>query len=93
MVNHILKFILLSPRQKLYVFFFSVVTQRDWGLRQFDFSTAYLNAPLDEETYAYPRIGVEDPKGRGRIWRLLKSLYGAKQSARNGNSLLATLLR
>ena len=71
---------------------FSVANQRDWGLRQFDFSTAYLNAPLDEEIYAYPPLGVEDPEGLGRIWRLIKSLYGAKQSARNWNSLLANLL-
>ncbi len=49
---------------------FSVATQRGWGLRQFDFSTAYLNAPLDEEIYEYPPIGVEDPEGRGHIWRL-----------------------
>ena len=72
---------------------FSVATQRDWGLRQFDFSTAYLNAPLEEEIYAYPPIGVNDPEGLGRIWRLIKSLYGAKQSARNWNSLLASLFR
>ena len=72
---------------------FSVANQRDWGLRQFDFSTAYLNAPLEEEIYAYPPIGVDDPEGLGRIWRLIKSLYGAKQSARNWNSLLATLFK
>ena len=72
---------------------FSVANQCDWGLRQFDFSTAYLNAPLEEEIDAYPPIGVEDPDGLGRIWRLIKSLYGAKQSARNWNSLLATLFR
>ena len=72
---------------------FAVATQRDWGLRQFDFSTAYLNAPLDEEIYAYPPIGVEDPEGLGRIWRLIKSLYGAKQSARNWNTLLSSLFR
>jgi hypothetical protein len=52
---------------------FAVTTQRDWGLRQFDFSTAYLNAPLEEEIYAYPPVGVEDPEGLDRIWRLIKS--------------------
>ena len=72
---------------------FAVATQRDWGLRQFDCSTAYLSAPLEEEIYAYPPVGVEDPEGLGRIWRLIKSVYGAKQSARNWNSLLANLFR
>ena len=52
-----------------------------------------MNAPLEEVIYAYPPIGVEDPEGLGRIWQLIKSLYGAKQSARNWNCLLANLFR
>ena len=27
----------------------AIATQRDWGIRQFNVSTAYLYAPIDEE--------------------------------------------
>ena len=64
---------------------FAVACARDWDIRQFDFSTAYLNAPLEGKIYVYPPEGVEDPDGQDRIWHFLKSLYGAKQSARNWN--------
>ena len=40
----------------------------------------------------YPPEGVKDPEGLGRIWLLLKSLYGLTQSARNWNHHLAFLL-
>ena len=69
----------------------SIATQRNWGLRQFDVSTAYLNAPIEEEIYVEPPPGFEEPDGR--IWLLKKSLYGAKQSAKNWGDLLAKTLR
>ena len=72
--------------------FFAVACARDWDIRQFDFSTAYLNAQLKEKIYAYPPEGVEDPDGQDRIWLLLKSLYRAKQSARSWNHFLPDLL-
>jgi hypothetical protein len=33
----------------LYAHFFAPATESNWGIRQFDFSTAYLNAPLSEK--------------------------------------------
>lgn len=68
-----------------------IATQRNWGLRQFDVSTAYLNAPIEEEIYVEPPPGFEEPDCR--IWLLKKSLYGAKQSAKNWGDLLAKTLR
>jgi hypothetical protein len=69
----------------------SLATQRDWGIRQFDVSTAYLNAPIEETIYVEPPPGFEEPDGK--IWLLKKSLYGAKQSAKNWNDFLAKALR
>ena len=46
---------------------------------------------LKETIYAYPPEGVEDPEGLGRIWLLLKSMYGLTQSARNWNHYLEDL--
>jgi hypothetical protein len=69
----------------------AIATQRDWGIRQFDVSTAYLNAPIDEEIYVEPPPGFEEPDKK--IWLLKKSLYGAKQSAKNWGEFLVTVLR
>ena len=70
----------------------ALACQRNWAVYQFEFSTAYPHAPLKEKIYMYPPEGVKDPEGLGRIWLLLKSLYGLTQSARNWNHHLACLL-
>ena len=75
----------------------ALATERDWGIRQFDFSTAYLNAPLTETVYAYPPVGNSHPDNPDLIWLLLISLYGAKQRKRKkvlaiGISTLKTCL-
>lgn len=57
---------------------------------QLDFDLAYLNADLEEVIYMRPPPGYEVDKGRA--WRLLKSLYGLKQSGKNWNVLLNRLL-
>jgi hypothetical protein len=69
----------------------ATATQRDWGIRQFDVSTAYLNALIEEEIYVEPPPGFEEPDKK--VWLLNKSLYGAKQSAKNWGDFLATVLR
>ena len=50
-------------------------------LHQVDFSTAYINADLQEEIYMYPPAGLNVPNGK--VLRLLKSIYGLKQSGLN----------
>jgi len=71
----------------------ALATEWDCGLRQFDFSTAYLNAKLTEYLYAYPPVGYSHPDNPNLIWLLRKSLYGAKQSVRNWNQYLEERFR
>jgi hypothetical protein len=46
-----------------------------------DIDGAFLNAELEEEIYMSPPDGYDDPAGKGRVFRLLKSIYGLKQAA------------
>jgi hypothetical protein len=58
---------------------------------QLDCDLAYINAPLEERVYMNPPKGRELPPGK--VWRLKKSLYGLKQSGRNWNKLLDSVLQ
>ena len=53
---------------------------------QIDIATAYLNAVLDTIIFVEPSKGFYNDKSK--CWRLLKSLYGLKQSARLWNTTL-----
>jgi hypothetical protein len=53
---------------------------------QLDFDAAYLNADLKEEVYMRPPPGYELPDGK--LWIIVKSLYGLRQSGKNWNELL-----
>ena len=44
-------------------------------IRQFDISSAFLNADLDDEVYVVPPKGVDD-----KCWKLKKALYGLKKA-------------
>jgi hypothetical protein len=58
---------------------FSLVTFHDLELQQMDVVTAFLNGDLEEEIF------MELPEGyqqKGMVYRVLKSLYGLKQSSR-----------
>ena len=61
-----------------------------WNFDQMDVSTAFLYAELEEETY------VEVPEGisgvEGMVWKLLKCLYGLKQSPRMWNQTMDKVL-
>ena len=61
-----------------------------WSFDQMDVSTAFLYADLEEETF------VEIPEGvtgvEGMVWRLLKCLYGLKQSPRMWNLTIDKVL-
>ena len=58
-----------------------------------DIDGAFLNAELEEEIYMSPPDGYEDPTGGGRVFKLLKSIYGLKQSANCWFKLLSSTLR
>ncbi|KAJ9510815.1 hypothetical protein QJQ45_027773 [Haematococcus lacustris] len=64
-------------------FIFALAVQRNWGLWQIDFKTAFLNSELTE---ADPLIYVEQPEGyevgSGQVCQLLKTVYGLKQAPR-----------
>ncbi|MBW0521589.1 hypothetical protein O181_061304 [Austropuccinia psidii MF-1] len=51
-----------------------------WLVHSFDFTTAYLNAPIDMDLWIKPPDGLNIPKGMG--CRLKKALYGTKQAGR-----------
>lgn len=61
--------------------FFTLVVKRNLHTIQADVVTAYLNGDMKEELYMKPPCGYEFPDGK--VCRILKSLYGFKQSALN----------
>ena len=71
--------------------FLSVVAQEKLYLKQFDVKTAFLYGKLEEEIWMKQPPGFDD--GSGRVCKLLKGLYGLKQSPRTWNEKLDTHLR
>lgn len=63
----------------------SIAGARKYLVKQFDIKTAFLNGTLTEEIYLKPPPGSET---KGKFYRLKKSLYGLKQSARVWNQTL-----
>lgn len=71
----------------------SIFAERDLYTEQIDVETAYLNADLAEEVYVEIPEGLErERNGTPMVWRLNKSLYGLKQSARDWNHLISDWL-
>lgn len=54
-------------------------------IHQLDVDDAYLNSVLDEEIYMVLPLGYPSTNTKGKALRLLKGLYGLKQSARIWN--------
>jgi hypothetical protein len=58
----------------------------NWNLHvfQFDVESAFLYGKIDASIYVAQVLGFEDrdPKKKGWVWRLNKSLYGTKQAPR-----------
>ena len=64
--------------------FLKIASINNWDIYQLDVNCAYLNAKLNEEVYLkIPMYG--EGEGKGKVWRLKKSLYGLKQSAYEWN--------
>ena len=64
-----------------------IVAQLNLELKQLDYDTAFLNAPLTETVYMEQPEG-SPTRGDGRVCHLRKALYGLKQSPREWNSEL-----
>ena len=62
-------------------------------MHQMDVTTAFLYAPLDEEVYMEQLEGTVLLGSEGKFMRLLKCLYGFKQSPRQWNILIDSVLK
>lgn len=71
----------------------SMVAKHDLELDQMDVKTAFLNGDLDEDIYMKQPPGFEDAEYPDWVWKLLKAIYGLKQSGRQWNKTLDEFLR
>ncbi|TFY73927.1 hypothetical protein EWM64_g10084 [Hericium alpestre] len=58
----------------------TLAAKEDLEVHQMDVKTAYLHGELKEEIYLQPPAGFSMPKGK--VWKLIKSVYGLKQAGR-----------
>jgi len=58
------------------------VAENDWELHSMDVKTAFLNGELGEEIFMECPEGVEEVKKQGYACRLVKAIYGLRQSPR-----------
>ena len=66
-------------RSAIYCLLLILAVLRDWQVTQHDFVTAFFNPPLDTELYMELLPGIGKP---GQVAKLLKIIYGLKQSFR-----------
>ena len=64
----------------------------DWEIHHVDVKSAYLNAPMDKDVYMIPPQGVLKKGQEGMVCKILKALYGMKQSGRLWHKLLTKLM-
>jgi len=61
---------------------FSLATNLDWQLQQFDIKNAFQHGDLEEEIYIKVLLGFGLKTKENVVCRLKKALYGLKQSSR-----------
>ena len=77
----------------------SIVAAEGLFMIQFDIKTAYLNSTIAEVIYMEMPVGFEEyfhrnfPGCRGKVCRILKGLYGLKQSTRGWNKTFSDFLK
>ena len=59
----------------------ALAVRNEWVIHHVDVLSAYLNSPLIETVYVEIPDGFNE-YGKEKVWKLRKSLYGLKQSAR-----------
>ena len=62
-------------------------------MHQMDLTTAFLYAPLEEVVYMEQPEGTVEEGNESKVMRLLKCLYGLKQSPRQWNICIDTVLQ
>ena len=67
-----------------------LTASNDWSLRQYDVKTAFLNGILPEEEIQFMEQppGFAVPGKENYVWRLIRGLYGMRQSSRIWNRAL-----
>ena len=60
----------------------ALVAENDWELHSMDVKTAFLNGELEEEIFMEYPEGVEEIPEPGYACRLIKAIYGLRQSPR-----------
>ncbi|CAO1618293.1 unnamed protein product [Jaminaea pallidilutea] len=70
---------------------FALAASHGWFLHSTDFTQAYLNGEIDHTVYMKPPAGSELPEGK--VYKIVKGLYGLKQSGRVWNQTLDKVLR
>ena len=60
----------------------SIVANLDWPLHQFDMKNTFRHENSEEEVYMYVPPGFEDTKTKGKVCKLINSLYRLKQTPR-----------
>jgi len=58
----------------------TVAAQHDWEIHQVDIRSAYLHAEVKEDIYMRAPLGYLKPEDKGKVLKLLRSLYGLKQA-------------
>ena len=71
---------------------FALSVQLGWFCHQIDIKTAFLNGTIKEEIYMRQPEGFVDEENPQHVCRLVRSLYGLKQSARCWNERLHEFL-
>ncbi|SOV04383.1 uncharacterized protein UDID_17076 [Ustilago sp. UG-2017a] len=69
----------------------AIAAVRDWEVDSIDVKQAYLNSNLHHDVYLKPPVGTRTPPGK--VLKLVKGLYGLKQSGREWNIELDSHLR
>jgi hypothetical protein len=69
----------------------SIASHYKMQMKQLDYSTAFLNAPLRETVYLKIPPGI--PHLPGEVWKLNKALYGLKQAPMEWNTEVDTYLK
>lgn len=70
--------------------FLSIVAAEDLECHHYDIKNAFTESELKEDIYMAPPLGVTVKKGK--VLKILRSLYGLKQSARDWNLLLKSMM-
>jgi hypothetical protein len=73
-----------TVRMDILRMFLAIAAKNDWELTHMDIKNAFTESPLKEKIYLSPPQGVDVQKGHAL--RVLRSLYGLKQAARDWNS-------